>query len=176
MKNDGIIKYSLSMRIFHWVVTLMVITLIVAGYIMSDMAVSEQKWQIYFMHKSFGLTLFIIVLMRIINRYRSKVPSLPKSISSFDAKLASIAHYMLYTLLLIMPLSGMLMSVFGGRGLPFFFTTFLSTITRQENISGFFWLIHTKLPIIMIILISLHVLGSFKHLLVDKVNIFKRMF
>lgn len=176
MKNDGLVKYPLSMRIYHWVVFLLVIILITVGYVMSDMGVSEKKWQIYFMHKSFGLTLFLIVLARIINRLRSKIAPLPKTISLFDVKVASIVHFMLYVLLIAMPISGMLMSIFGGRGLPFFFVTFLSYINRQEEVSGFFWLIHTKLPVIMIILIILHVLGSFKHLLIDKVNIFKRIF
>ena len=168
-------KYPLSMRIYHWLVMLMVATLISVGYYMSGMEVSEEKWQIYYMHKSFGLLLLLIMLARIYNRWKSSVPKLPKSISIFDAKISSIVHYLLYIMLVIIPISGILMSVFGGRGLPFFFTTFFKDITRQENISGAFWIVHTKLPMILMILVGLHVLGSFKHLIVDKVNIFKRI-
>ena len=173
-KNDKA-KYPLSMRIYHWLVFAMVVTMISVGYSMSGLEVSDEKWQIYYMHKSSGLLLFVIMLARIYNRLKSKIPTLPKSVSVFDAKIAHIVHYLLYIVLLIIPISGMLMSVFGGRGLPFFFTTFLKGVTRQENISGAFWIVHTKLPIILMILVGLHVIGSFKHLIIEKVNIFKRI-
>lgn len=175
MKEDILVKYPLSMRIFHWLVVLMVVSLISVGYYMSEMEVSDEKWKLYFMHKSFGALFLLIMIARIYNRIKSQVPDLPKSVNVFDAKISKIVHYLLYVILLIMPISGMLMSIFGGRGLPFFFTTFFASFGRNEEISGAFWLIHTKLPAIILILISLHIIGSLKHLIIDKVNIIKRM-
>lgn len=175
MQNENIAKYPLSMRIYHWLVVLMVISLVSIGYYMSNLEVSDEKWRLYFMHKSFGALFLIIMLARIYNRMQSKVPSLPKGVNIFDAKIAKIVHYLLYIILCIMPISGILMSVFGGRGLPFFFTTLLSQVGRYEEISGAFWLVHTKLPSILLILVSLHIIGSIKHLAVGKVNIIKRI-
>jgi cytochrome b561 len=175
MNNVSLVKYPLSMRIYHWIVVLMVASLIYVGYYMSDLEVSDEKWKLYFMHKSFGTLFLIIMLARIYNRMRSKVPALPSNVNIFDAKISKIVHYLLYIILLIMPISGMLMSIFGGRGLPFFFTTFLTDLSRHEEISGAFWLIHTKLPSIILILVSLHIIGSIKHLIIDKVNIIKRI-
>jgi cytochrome b561 len=168
-------KYPLSMKLYHWVAALMVGALIYVGYNMSDMPASDEKWRMYFMHKSFGLLFLIVMLSRLYNRFRSKIPPLPEKISIFDAKMSHIVHYLLYGVLIIMPISGIFMSIFAGKGMPFFFTTFFSDIAKHEEINGAAWIVHTKLPTIILLLIGLHLVGSMKHFIVDKVNLLKRM-
>jgi cytochrome b561 len=168
-------KYTLGVRLFHWVSAFFVITLLTVGFIMADMQPSPEKWQLYFMHKSFGLLFFIIVLLRIFNRYRSNIPQMPKGISSLEQKAAKIGHYMMYIIMFVIPFAGILMSVYAGKGLPFFITTFFEDVPKNPQISSIFWLLHVNLPLLLIAVITLHVIGSFKHLLVDKINIFKRI-
>ena len=175
MKNEVIEKYPVSMRLFHWVTVIFVLTLLTVGFVMSSMKPSPDKWQLYFMHKSFGLLFFLLIIARIINRYKSKLPATPSQFSPLEAKLSKIAQYSMYALLVFMPIAGGTMSVFSGKGLPFFFTTFLASVEKNADISGFFWLLHTNIPFLLIAIITLHILGVLKYIFIDKYNIIRRM-
>lgn len=169
-------KYNLPMRIMHAITALLVITLLSVGVYMVHFAPDMQAATLYPMHKAFGVITFGIILLRIIIRITSKIPAKPDGISAFDYKLAGLAIFIMYVFMLTMPLSGMGASQAFGYPIEIFsLGTVPQFFEKNPDLGKLLITIHIWVGFAFIGLIVLHLAGSFKHLLVDKINIFKRM-
>lgn len=94
--------------LLHWSIALLVLGLIVVGLWMDDLPTSPTKIRIYALHKSFGLTVLTLMLLRIVWRLADRRPAYPAAMPGWQRGLASAIHGLLYLLLLAMPLSGWL--------------------------------------------------------------------
>lgn len=169
-------KYSLSMRVMHWLMALLLITLLCVGLWMSDLPNEDpRKFQVYDLHKSFGVIALLLIIFRVSLRMRSKIPALPKQINKLDSGLSALTIFVLYACMLAMPLSGYLMSSFGGYPVHFFGMELPSLVNKNPDFGKFFWNIHGYAGYVLIVFIGLHILGSLKHIAVEKVNLFNRM-
>lgn len=169
-------KYPLLMRINHWVMALLIIILISVGMWMSELPNDYPgKYDIYDLHKSFGIVAILFVIFRLSVRLRSAIPSLPKEISPFEQKAGHAVHLILYALIFAMPISGYLMSNYGGYPIHFFGKLMPVFVEKNHELGTFFRGVHGYAAWSLIVIISLHVIGSIKHLLIDKVNLAKRM-
>ncbi len=169
-------KYSLSMRIVHWLMAALILTLIGVGLWMSDLPNEDpRKFQVYGLHKSFGVVALFFIIFRLSIRLRSSIPALPKQINAFDSKLSSITVLLLYICMFVMPLSGYMMSTFAGYPVHLFSLELPSLFNKNEVAAGFNHSLHVYTGYFLAFIIGLHVIGSLKHLVVEKVNLFKRM-
>jgi len=170
-------KYTLSMRIMHWMVSVMIIILLCAGTYMVSLPSGPEQLQIFTMHKSFGLIAFMLILIRIAARLSSPVPPLPTTINLAERKLASSTSGLLYACMLLMPLSGYAMSMSAGYGINFLNTGHMvpDLIGPNTAIYPIAKETHAIVAAVLTSLIALHIIGAIKHLLVEKVNLFKRM-
>ena len=83
---------------------------------------AEDKANIgYYMrlHKTFGLMMAFLILPRLLVRRGSTLPA-PVVGAAWEHLLAKIGHYSLYGFMLFLPVTGITMGIFGGKGLPFF--------------------------------------------------------
>ena len=110
------------------------------------------------LHISLGLTAALLLAMRLMWRVRQAPPVLPGTVPAWQAKAARISHALLYTLLVLMPLTGYLCAAFSGEALKEQFFTANSLIA---------WL--------LVAMIAMHIGASLKHLLIDKDTVFRRM-
>ena len=168
-------KYNLSMRVFHWLVSIIILTLLFVGFTMTGMPASDSKWQVYALHKSFGVLALIIVIMRVINRMKSEIPDYPVELNSRDIILSKMTVHALYLIMILMPLSGYLMSSLGGYPVVFFGYTLPVWLPIKQDLATFFHSTHGFLGILLSVLIGLHLLGTIKHYLIERVNLLKRM-
>lgn len=169
-------KYTLSMRVVHWIMSLLIIILLGVGLWMTGLPNDYPgKYDYYALHKSFGVVALVLVLLRLSIRMRSQIPALPKKIIKFDANLSKITILVLYICMFAMPLSGYLMSNFAGYPVPFFGMELPSFVEKNPDVAKFFREVHGYAGYTLIVMILLHVAGSVKHLAVEKVNLFRRM-
>ena len=109
-------KYHPFLRILHWLMALLIILQIFLGWYMeySEDAMggkdSPAHLALYNLHKSLGVTLLVLVSIRITTRIRTFVPPIPKSIPPGLRITAKASHYVLYALMVITPLVGYAMS------------------------------------------------------------------
>ena len=127
-------KYNLLMRIMHFIMAFLIVVLLSVGVFMTNMPDGEDKWKIYFMHKSFGALVLLLAFLRWTIRSNSKLPELPEEINRAEAKASKLGHYSLYLFMFLVPITGLLMSVFSGRGAPFFTAVFLTDLTKNDFI------------------------------------------
>ena len=157
--------YSRVASYFHWMVAIPLIGC-VGTVLQAQQAPKEEKGVWMFRHKSLGLLTGCIVaprfLYRLSNMSSYNVQSLPGN-ASWENMAGSISHYVLYAFMTIMPMTGIAMGYYGGKGLPFFYTTIPGTTTPNGTIAKNAFNIHKQVGVYGKYLIPLHVGASGLH-------------
>jgi cytochrome b561 len=136
-------RYTKVAVILHWLIGLAIIAMFALGWYMGELPKDGPKqtafdlfdlgiytWQmaepasartLYFnLHKSLGFTLLWLILFRVYWRISHTPPAMLASYSAFERKLATGAHHLLYLLMVALPLSGVLMTLYSKFGLKWF--------------------------------------------------------
>ncbi len=173
-------KKMTGMTVFlHWLIGLTIITLIAVGLYMSE----NEVWDLYPIHKSVGIILFIFILYRVIRRLIRGWPEPVSQYKKHEIILSKIVHWVLLIGTLMFPISGMMMSGAGGHGIAVFGFELLASnynvageaIALNPTLAEIGHETHEILGTVMMIAIALHIIGAWKHHLVDKDNTLKRM-
>ncbi len=170
-------KYAISSRIFHWSSALLILSLFALGLWMRSLGYYDAWYQdAPDLHKSFGLLLALIIILRVLNRFFKHPPAALDTHKLWETKLAHIIHGILYLGLFIIIISGYFIATSDNRGIEVFdlfsFPAFFTAFEEQEDIAGF---IHEWAAYILMALVSLHVAGALKHHFLDKDSTLKRM-
>ena len=99
-------KWGAVAKLFHWLIAILVFCMIGLGLAAVNAPLSPLKLQLFTVHKLTGLTVFTLMIARLIWRILSPEPILPPSLPGWEKVIARLTHYMLYGLVLLMPISG----------------------------------------------------------------------
>jgi cytochrome b561 len=172
-------KYPFLSRAIHWLMAVLIIFLLALGFYMSDFLPkdSESRFAIYHFHKSLGVIALIFIIIRIINRLASKVPPLPDTMPKYEVILSKLAHFALYILMLVMPISGYLMSNYFGFPVILFKYPMPFLVEKNFELGNLFAKTHGIAAYTLVTILFLHILAVIKHRLFDKPehDVLKRM-
>jgi cytochrome b561 len=101
-------RWGAVAQLLHWTIAVMVIGLAIVGVTMDELPNSPTKLQVYALHKSTGLTVLVLVLVRLAWRVIDPRPPYPATMPQWQRKLSSLTHGLLYVLMFGMPISGWL--------------------------------------------------------------------
>lgn len=104
----------------HWLVVVLILATGLIGLLMGDMRASPTKVQVYALHKSLGLTILALAVLRLGWRLAAGAPATLTGTPRWQARLASVTHWLLYALLLAIPLSGWAFNSAAGYPLQWF--------------------------------------------------------
>jgi len=171
-KNYGVVSI-----ILHWLVALSVFSLFGLGFYMVDLDYYSTWYQTApDLHKSIGICLFAVMVLRALWRNIQPTPEHLPSHSKLERRIGHITHISLYIIFFLICISGYLITTADGRGIEVFglFTvpSLGEFIQNQEDIAGS---IHEWLAYSIIALSGLHALGALKHHFIDKDATLKRM-
>jgi cytochrome b561 len=168
-------KYGILRRFNHWVVGLMFIALLVVGVYMSNFAQAPLKWDLYSMHKSFGVIIMLFIAARIIwLLFDNKIDN--KSLTKFERIASASTHGILYLLMIIMPVSGMLMSMAKGYSVKVFdWFTLPMLVEKNETIATAASITHEFGGYVAIAMVLFHIVAALYHHFVKKDNVLRRM-
>lgn len=195
--NDTVERYTKTAIILHWLIALLIIAMLALGFWMHELPKDAPKTAafdlfnlgiytmtlpepvsvrtFYFnLHKSIGVTLLAFILFRVFWRFTHVVPAFPDTMKAWEKKLADAGHKTLYVLMLVMPLSGFVMSIFSKWGIMWFGIPLVKGLDNPE-LREIFTEVHEITAWLLIIVIVLHVAAAIKHKVVDKDNVMKRM-
>lgn len=167
--------YGLIAKMFHWLMALLIIGMLALGLYMEELPPSPDKYAIYGLHKSFGLLVLWLVGARIIWRLSNKQPKPQETHQKWERILAKIVHLLLYIAMIGMPLTGWMMSSFGGHDVAFFGIKMPALSAENKDISKIMNEIHSILAFTLMGIIGLHFVGALKHHFIDKDETLKRM-
>ena len=173
MKSNS---YSAVAKALHWAMALGIFGLVVLGSVMSDMEFSPEKLQYFSWHKWAGVTVFMLVWLRLLWRLISPPPAYPASLSRPMKRLASAGHIALYALMVIIPITGWLMS--SAKGVPtvwFGLMPLPDLISKDKALGELLEEVHGTLSWILVTLIAGHVAAALKHHFIDKDDTLRRM-
>jgi cytochrome b561 len=105
LRNDAERWGGLSIAL-HWLTFLLVLGMATVGLLMVQMEPSPLKVQVYALHKSFGLTVLGLTVLRLLWRASGRVPAPVPGTPAWQQRIASATHGALYALLMEVPLSG----------------------------------------------------------------------
>lgn len=166
-------KYPKSMRWLHWLMALCIFGAILLGFYMNVLP-KEWRGNGWWLHKSFGLTILILLPIRIWLRNRRKLPA-PSGKNWLEKMLAHRTHQLLYLAMGLMASSGYVMLAARGKILVWFGIALPQILPINIPLAKFARHWHEPLAYLVLALIALHVVGALKHILIDKHNILKRM-
>ena len=170
-------RYGKVSRMLHWTIAILFISLIPMG-IFTSMIPEDTEYRnaYYVVHKTIGVTVFLLVIVRLIWNRLSLRPSLDSALTSREEKLAHRAHNTLYFMMLAIPITGFMMTSYHGYETYFFFWE-MQPLWEQSEIYQVWGGFHKYLlPYLLYIVLGAHILGALKHQFIDKhANAFKRM-
>lgn len=168
--------YGLVNKLVHWLLAITIIGMIFFGWYMGDLEISPDKFKLYALHKSIGITVLALVVFRVFWRLFLGVPkSLPHH-KDWEKLLSKAAHLLLYIAIFVMPLSGWLMSSAAGFPVSVFGAfTMPDLIEKNREFGKLLGSVHLLSAWTILVLVSLHVLGALKHHFIDKDETLKRM-
>ncbi len=170
------IHYTSTAKALHWVIALMIVGMLLLGFLIQDMPFSPRKLQWISWHKWIGVTIFLLVLLRLGWRWRHPPPPLPASMPAWQRWAAHAGHWLLYGLMLAIPLSGWLMS--SAKGVPTVWFGVLplpDLLSRDPALGERLQQLHFSLNIGLMAVLVAHVGAAIKHHVVDRDDVLLRM-
>ena len=151
-------------KLFHWLIVLLILSQGSVGLWMVTLRNSPDKIQLYALHKSFGLTILALALLRLLWRLYSGVPRPVPGMPRWQERIADLSHWGLYVLLFAIPISGWVLNSAAGFPLQWFGLFNLPPITGKEhNLHELAEELHELLFWILVSLALVHAAAAFYH-------------
>jgi cytochrome b561 len=168
--------YTSTAKTLHWLISLMIFCMLLLGFYMSDLPLSPDKLKFYSWHKWAGVTVFLLVFIRLSWRITHTPPAMPEEMPQLQQVTATIFHFALYALMFLIPLSGWLMSSAKGFQTVWFGVLPIPDLLPKDKVVGdALKEVHQALNLLMIGILIVHVFAALKHHFIDKDNVLKRM-
>lgn len=195
MNNN--IKYTNVAIALHWLIGIAILFMFVLGWFMTELpketpkttsfdifnlglitwGVEEEQSQrsFYFnLHKSVGLSLLMLIVLRMYWRFTHRPPAFLNSMKLWEKRLAKATHHSLYLLMFLIPLSGIIMSAGSKYGIKWFGIKVIPGFDNKA-IRELFYEFHEIFGLLLLLILILHILGAVKHSIVDKDGTLRRM-
>jgi cytochrome b561 len=169
-------KYGAITKTFHWLTSITIICLLGVGLYMVRAEKGPALFQIYGLHKSFGILVLTATFLRVLWHVYSKKPPLVGGMAAWERAAAHAGHIFLYICMLGMPISGWLMSSAFGRSVkPFDLFQLHDLVQPNPELAESLSEIHEYLAYALIGMILLHAAAALKHHFISKDATLKRM-
>lgn len=169
-------RYTRTAMSLHWLIALMLFGMFGLGLYMTELPLSPTKLKLYSYHKWAGVTLFLLVLLRLGWRVTHMPPALPPGTPAWQARAAAAGHHLLYVLMIAAPLSGWLMSSAKGFQTVWFGVLPLPDLLAKDAALGdvLLW-VHRVLNWLFMAVVAGHVAAALKHHFIDHDGTLARM-
>src|SRR3979411_3371453 len=99
------VRFPAASRLLHWMMAPMIVALLFIGVGMAA-SVSARYDLLVSIPRPLGIAIFVLWVIRIVNRFINPPPELPDTVPSLQRFAAKASHIVLYALMFIMPLGG----------------------------------------------------------------------
>jgi cytochrome b561 len=181
---DG--RYTRVAALLHWIIAALIAVNVTLG-LTADSFPDDWVRPSIDLHKSIGLTVLGLVLLRVLWRLSHPAPPLPVSYPRWERASAHAAHIVLYGLILVLPISGWFHdSAFKDAVahplrifwvIPWFRIGAIEHLdpVLKESVHSQFYALHTWAAYVLYVLVALHILGALKHQFIDREPELQRM-
>lgn len=171
---SGMPRYNPVAQALHWLTAALVLAVLPLAWVALSLPPAPLKGSVFVVHKSVGITIFAIVVLRIVWRMVHPAPPDPAA-PMLLTLIARINHWLLYTIFLIMPVSGYLLTAWSGRATPYFWLFDIPGLAKDEAAQKIATGIHVFGQWAVYALVLLHIAGSIWHLVIRRDGLLERM-
>jgi cytochrome b561 len=169
-------RYSAVAQAFHWIIAALIVTQFTLAWSAEDLPLGARKLVLLARHKSFGMTILVLAVLRLLWRLFNRPPALPAGMTQVERTLAKGTHVLFYVLLFVMPLTGWMMSSAKNYSVSWFDQfTWPNLIAPSESAFNLLRTVHDTLSWLLFAVAVLHILAALKHHFWNKDDVLKRM-
>jgi cytochrome b561 len=174
--NEPPVNYTPTARLLHWLTAALVVTMIVVGIVMTNMGDGPTKDFLYHLHRSVGLVVLVVVLVRLVYRLTHPVPPLPADFPDILKLAARANHWAFYVLLIIQPLIGWIATSAYRAPIRFFWLFEVPPIWPENRaLSEQLFAVHAVIGVTLAVLIAIHVAAALYHHFIRRDEVLLRM-
>ncbi|WP_404711869.1 cytochrome b [Sphingomonas sp. MMS24-J13] len=168
-------RFALPARILHWCMAVLILAMLLIGAGMISTATARYPALLAW-HRPIGLAILVLALIRLAVRFTHKPPPLPADLPAIQVAAAIGSHYLLYALMIAMPLIGWAMQSAGGypiivwKGLVLF-----PILPHDVVVYGWLRFAHGLLAYAFFLLILGHIGAALFHALIRRDGVFRSM-
>jgi len=162
-------------RLLHWVMAICILAMFFLGVGMVS-TVMPKYLPLVSTHKSLGITILVLALIRLAVRLHYGAPALPADLPEPMKRAAHLSHYALYGLMLVMPLLGWGMLSAGAYPVVVFGNVYLPAILpHSDSLHTWLWDAHFYLAFAFFALVLMHLGAALFHAMVRRDGVFQTM-
>ena len=171
--KNTLTEYGLISKLLHWVSAILLLVQIPLGFYLVDLDFGPERINIESIHVIVGLSIFYLVILRLLTKIINPTPKLNPSIFKGQKLLAKLNHILLYVTILSITISGILKKLFNGETLVIFFREF--RIQDNFELAEVFYDIHVFSNYFIIALITTHIVAVVVHKFFFNDNLIKKI-
>jgi cytochrome b561 len=169
-------RYGAVAQLFHWLIAALIVTQFVLANWADGLPIGAHKLALLARHKSFGMTVLMLAILRLSWRLKNPPPELPSGMTPLETMLARATHIAFYVLLFAMPMTGWLMSSAKNYSVSWFgWFTWPNLIGKNETAFDLLRTAHHLLGDALFVIAVLHILAALKHHFWNKDDVLLRM-
>ena len=174
--SGGPDRYTRTAIVLHWTIAFLACAQFAWGWWMQGIAKSPPGPRVdaFNLHKSIGLTILLLMAIRLGWRLTHRPPALP-AMPAWQSCLARGSHLAMYAALFAMPVAGYLGSVFSGYPIKYFGWPLPAWGTRQPLLKDLMSLVHLYASWVLALSVALHIAGATKHAFIARDGLLERM-
>jgi cytochrome b561 len=174
--NTSVQRYTGVAITLHWLIAVAILCTFLLAHYMTGLQLSPIKLKLYSYHKWIGVTIFLLVLVRLAWRFSHRPPPLSISMPRWQRSAAAMAHILLYLLTIAIPVSGWLMSSASGFQVVYLGQVPIpDLLAKNKELADQLKELHESLNWLMLIVVALHVAAALKHHIFDRDDVLQRM-
>jgi cytochrome b561 len=168
--------YPSTSKWLHWLIAACVLVTLPVSLAMVRVGEGPAQDVLYNFHKSLGILILVLMLLRLINRLVAGAPAPDPTLEPWQRTLSSAVHGLLYVLLLAMPVVGYVANSAYGAPTPFFGLFTLPKIAADNQaLATQLFTAHRWAGFVVIVLAGMHIGGALMHHFVHRDNVLRRM-
>lgn len=163
--NDRELQYGPAAWLLHWLTAVALLAMFAIAWYMTGLPKGPERGWWYGLHKSLGLSVALLVGLRLYWRTRAALPAWPADWPRSVVELAVWGHRLMYLLLIVIPLAGFLTSAYTPNPLKFWGFELPRLVAEDKALNAAWKQVHNIACYTLLAVLSVHVLAALRHLL-----------
>jgi len=169
-------SWSAPAKFLHWLVAALVLVQAGLGLAAVSWPLSPTKLNLFVWHKSTGMLILALVVLRLLWRLGHRAPALPSATPAWERAAARASHFILYGLLLALPLSGWVIASASGIPFSIFWRIPLPPIVAvDKQVTEAAASVHFALLLALLAMLIVHIGAALRHHYVKRNDVLVRM-
>ncbi|HMH19977.1 MAG TPA: cytochrome b, partial [Burkholderiales bacterium] len=161
---------------FHWLIAALILSQIALGLTAAGWHLSPTKLNLFVWHKSIGMLILALVVLRLLWRLGNPAPALPAGMSALERRAAQASHFLLYAVAIAMPLTGWVINSAAKVPFQIFWTVPLPAIVSPDKgTADAAALAHFSLFVLLAAVLIAHISAALRHHFVKHDDVLLRM-